>query len=92
MLNNEQWKDREKELLELKKQRKEISKKIHELQNALNQHGKHSVQKVRTDTACYKMFGKSLNELTKEEYKQYYNARQRINRQKRKEKLLKTSK
>ena len=87
MLNNEQWKDREQELLELKKQRAEISRKIHELQNLLRQHGKCNGQKTRTNTAVYKMFGKKLNELTKEEYKQYYNARQKINRRKRKEKV-----
>lgn len=31
------------------------------------------------------MFGKTLKELTEEEYREYYNTRQRANRQKRKE-------
>lgn len=94
MLNNEQWKAKEKEIAELEKQlkeldkqRKEIARKIHTLKVGLNQHNKlHKEQKVQTNTEVYKMFGKSLKELTKEEYKVYYNARQRINRQKRKEK------
>lgn len=92
MLNNEQWKAKEKEVAELEKQRrelkeqlKEISKKIHILKIDINQHNKsYKEQKVRTDTEVYKMFGKPLSKLTKEEYKEYYNARQRINRQKRK--------
>lgn len=92
MLNNEQWKAREKELAELEKQRrelkeqiKEISKKIHILKVDMNQHNKlHKEQ--RTNSAVYEMFGKPLKELTKEEYKVYYNARQKINRQKRKAK------
>lgn len=94
MLNNEQWKAKEKEIAELEKQlkeldeqRKAIAKKIHTIKVSLNQHNKsHKKQKVQTDTEVYKMFGKPLKELTKEEYKKYYNARQRINRQKRKEK------
>ena len=95
MLNREQWEEREKEIAELEKQLKELderrkatAKKIHNLKVGLNQHNKsHKEQKVRTDTETYKMFGKPLRELTKEEYREYYNARQRINRQKRKEKV-----
>ena len=94
MLNNEQWKEKEQEILELTKrlweldaERKEIANKIHAIKASLNQHNKlHKEQKVQTDTEVYKMFGKPLKELTKEEYKEYYNARQRANRQKRKEK------
>lgn len=94
MLNNEQWETKEKEIAELKKQlneldkqRKEITKKIHTLKVDINQHNKlHKEQKVQTNTEVYKMFGKPLKELTKEEYKVYYNARQKINRQKRKAK------
>ena len=92
MLNKKQWETREKELVELKQKReemkerkesvKEISKKIHYLQNAMNQHEKHKEQKVRTDTACYKMFGKPLKELTKEEYNLY---QRRTERRKRKQ-------
>lgn len=94
MLNNEQWKEKEQEILELTKQlweldeqRKEIARKIHIIKVGLNQHNKlHKEQKVQTNTEVYKMFGKPLKELTKEEYKVYYNARQKINRQKRKAK------
>lgn len=94
MLNKEQWEAKEKEVAELEKQlkeldkqRKEIARKIHTLKASMNQHNKlHKEQKVRTNTEVYKMFGKPLKELTKEEYKVYYNARQKINRQKRKEK------
>lgn len=94
MLNKKQWKAKEKEVAELEKQlkeldkqRKEVARKIHALKVGLNQHNKlHKEQKVQTNTEVYKMFGKPLKELTKEEYKVYYNARQRINRQKRKEK------
>lgn len=93
MLNQEQWEAREKEVLELTKQlweldaqREEIARKIHSIKVGLNQHNKlYKEQKVQTNTEVYKMFGKPLKELTKEEYKAYYNSRQRINRQKRKE-------
>lgn len=96
MLNNEQWKVREQEILELTKQlweldeqRKEVARKIHLIKNGLNQHNKfYKEQKMRTDTEVYKMFGKPLKELTKEEYRIYYNTRQKINRQKRKEKNI----
>lgn len=67
---------------ELREQIKEISKKIHKLQNARNQHEKHKEQKVRTDTATYQMFGKPLKELTKEEFAFYQS---RGERRKRKE-------
>lgn len=86
MLSNKEWEAKRKELEELEKQKKEIAKKIHILKVSLNQHGKHCDNKVRTDTEVYKMFGKKLKDLTPEEYKVYYNARQRINRQKRKAK------
>lgn len=67
------------------KQREKTSKKIHRLQIYIRQHEAHKERKIQTDTEVYRMFGKPLKELTKEEYKVYYNARQRINRQKRKE-------
>lgn len=71
---------------DLDRQKKELSKKIHIEQVKLNQHKKHQEgHKINTETEVYKMFNKQLKDLTKEEYKQYYNARQRINRQKRKE-------
>lgn len=96
MLNNEQWKAKEQEILELTKQlweldeqRKEVARKIHIIKIGLNQHSKYERKPIHTDTEVYKMFGKPLKELTKEEYKIYYNARQKINRQKRKEKIVK---
>ena len=95
MLNNEQWKEKEQEILELTRQlwkldeqRKEIARKIHIIKVGLNQHSKHNEHNIRTNTEVYKMFGKPLKELTKEEYKVYYNARQKINRQKRKENII----
>lgn len=96
MLNDRQWKAKEKELLKLQKQlkeldikRKEVADKIHLLKVGINQHNKkHKERVVKTDTEVYKMFGKPLRELTKEEYKVYYNARQRINRVKRKERMF----
>lgn len=95
MENNKQlWTVREEELKELEKKRKELkgrkeskeeikelSKKIHKLQNAINQHGKHKEQKVRTNTVAYKMFGKPLKELTKEEYAFYQSRGERRRRQ-----------
>lgn len=71
-----------KELENLKKDREKISKEIHSLSVKINQH--ENRKGINTDTEVYKMFGKPLKDLTKEEYKIYYNARQRINRQKRK--------
>lgn len=86
---DKQLKELERIREELYKQRKETAKKIHVIQIALNQHSKHKEHKTQTNTEVYKMFGKPLKELTKEEYKIYYNARQKINRQKRKEKQTK---
>lgn len=92
MMNNEQkWIEIEAEILnlqrqleEINKQRKEISKKIHVLKCGLNQHNKkHREKNTRTDTEVFAMFGKPLKELTKDEYRIYYNTRQKINRQKR---------
>ena len=74
----------EEQLKKLTEQKKELSKQIHSLQVELNNHKKYAPKGIKTDTEVYKMFGKSLNELTKEEYRIYYNARQRINRRKRK--------
>lgn len=69
-------------------QREKLSKRIHRLQIGIRQHNElHKERKIQTDTEVYRMFGKQLKELTKEEYKEYYNARQRANRQKRKEQI-----
>jgi len=81
----------EQEIFYTKKQLKEISKRKHVLKIEINAQEKRQEErkknpKVNTNTEAYKMFGKPLKELTKEEYRVYYNARQKINRQKRKEK------
>ena len=83
---SEYWEAKEKKLEELIEQKKEIAKQIHLLKVELNNHKNYMPKGIRTDTEVYKMFGKPLNELTKEEYRIYYNARQKINRQKRKNK------
>lgn len=86
MKTQDQWKAMEDELAELKELRTEISKRIHSLSVSIAQHKK-CLQNPpdKTDTIAYQMFGKRLRDLTMEEYRIYYNARQRINRAKRKE-------
>ena len=81
----------EQEIFYTKKQLKEISNRKHALKIGINAQQKRQEErknnpKVNTNTEAYKMFGKPLKELTKDEYKVYYNARQKINRQKRREK------
>lgn len=81
----------EQEIFYNKKQLKETLNRIHALKIGIQAQEKRQEErknnpKVNTNTEAYKMFGKPLKELTKEEYKIYYNARQKINRQKRKEK------
>lgn len=86
MLNNEKWEQKNKELLELQELKKIISKKIHLLKCSLRQHEKQQQQTTnnKQNSIAFKMFGKRLKDLTAEEYKAYYNARQKINREKRK--------
>ena len=95
MLNKVQWEARAEELVNLEKQlakldeqRKKTAKKIYYLRHSLNQHNKHQNRQINTSTEVYKMFGKPLKELTKEEYNMYYNERQKIRRQKLKEKKV----
>lgn len=95
MLNKVQWEARAEELVNLEKQlakldeqRKKTAKKIYYLRYSLNQHNKHQNRQINTSTEVYKMFGKPLKELTKEEYNMYYNERQKIRRQKLKEKKV----
>ena len=86
MKTQEQWKAMEDELAELKELRTEISKRIHSLSVSIAQHKKCEKNPPdKTSTIAYQMFGKRLKDLTTEEYRIYYNARQRINRAKRKE-------
>ena len=86
MYSTKLWEAKKEELAALEKQREEISKRIHLLKVEIRQHEKrHSKHKVNTNTEVYKMFGKPLKDLTEEERKIYYNARQQINRQKRKQ-------
>jgi hypothetical protein len=90
MYSAEYWETVAEEITILKRQREELSKRIHNLQVRLNNHNKlNKEHKTRTDTEVYQMFGKSLKELSQEEYRIYYNARQKINRQKRKERKKK---
>ena len=80
----------EQEIFYNKKQLKEVSNRLHALKIGIQAQTKRQIErknnpKVNTNTEAYKMFGKPLKELTKEEYRVYYNTRQKINRQKRKE-------
>lgn len=86
MKTQEQWEEREKELEELVELRKVISSRIHELKVRIAQHKKQMANPPdKTDTLAYQMFGKRMKDFTAEEYKAYYNARQRVNRPKRKQ-------
>lgn len=87
MYNAEHWEEVKREIEELEEQKREITKRIHLLKVGLNQHGKHTDHKARTNTTVYEMFGKPLKALSKEEYKEYNRVMQRANRQKRKEKM-----
>lgn len=79
-------KELKEKIKEYEDKKKDLSKQIHLTEVGIRQHNnKHKEHKTNTDTEVYKMFGKPLKELTEEEYRKYYNARQRINRQKRKE-------
>lgn len=90
MKTQEQWKEREQELEELVELRTAISSRIHELKVRIAQHKKQmATPPDKTDTIAYQMFGKRLRDLTTEEYRIYYNARQRINRQNRKQGVYK---
>lgn len=90
MKTQEQWEEREKELEELVELRKVISSRIHELKVRIAQHKKQMANPPdKTDTIAYQMFGKRMRDLTVEEYRQYYNARQRINRANRKNGIYK---
>ena len=88
--NDNFWKAREEELAELIKQKelvdeekRKLGKKIEDVQRSLKQHYKRNLKE--TETEVYKMFGKeSLNDLTDEERKAYYTARQRVCRAKQK--------
>lgn len=96
MLTKAEWKAKEKELEKLKAERDalkvkttEVSKRIHILSVDIAAYKKRveAPTKIRTDTIVYQMFGKQLKDLTPDEYRIYYNARQRINRAIRKEDL-----
>lgn len=74
------------QLKALKAERDELSKQLHSLSVRCRQHKQYQRKPPHTDTLVYTMFGKQLKDLTKEEYRIYYNACQRINRAKRKQK------
>jgi hypothetical protein len=95
MLTQAEWQARENELEALKAERKalkarnaEISKRIQVLSIDIAAYKKRQENPtpIRTDTFAYQMFGKQLKDLTQDECRIYYAARQRINRAKRKEK------
>ena len=81
----QEWELRQQELEELVQLRTEISERIHRLQQVIRQHQK-AIQAPpdKTNTFAFQMFGKQCKDLTAEEHKIYYNARQRENRAKRK--------
>ena len=90
MKTEQQWKEREQELEELVELRKVISSRIHELKVRIAQHKKQMASPPnKTNTIAYQMFGKRLRDLTAEEYRIYYNTRQRINRKNRKNGIYK---
>ena len=87
MKTPEEWKEIEQERDELKAVRKSISKRIHLLNMRLAQRSRtENKPKDKTNTIAYQMFGRRLRDLTPEERRLYYNARQRINSKKRKQK------
>ena len=96
MLTPEQWQARENELKALKAERKalkarnaEISKRIQVLSIDIWAYKKRQENPtpIRTDTFAYQMFGKQLKDLTPDECRAYYAARQKMNRAKRKEQI-----
>lgn len=95
MLTQAEWQAKEKELEQLKAQRnemktqlKEISKKIHILSTSIRDHNSYKPHTYDySNSIVYLMFGKRLKDLTADEHRIYYAARQRINRSKRKEKM-----
>ena len=90
MKTEQEWKVKEQELNELVKQRRSISKRIHELRVHIAQHKKKVENPPdKTNTLAYQMFGKRYRDLTAEEHKIYYSARQRINRANRKQGIYK---
>ena len=92
MKTEREWQEIEVQVQELIAQRKEISKKIHVLKASIYQRkhrGKQTGGKDYTKTVAWQMFGKRLKDLTKEEYREYYNARQKIARENRKNGIYK---
>lgn len=83
----EEWKEIEQERDELKAVRRAISKRIHLLNMRLAQRNRTKINPPdKTNTIAYQMFGKRLRDLTPDERRLYYNARQRINSKRRKQK------
>ena len=101
MLTQAEWKAKEKEVAKLEAEREElnakicelkakrdmVTKEIHTLTVRIRAYKKRveNPKPINTNTFAYQMFGKRLKDLTPDEYRIYYNARQRINRIKRKE-------
>ena len=87
MKTPEEWKALEQERDELKALRNEMSKRIHLLSMRIAQHKNHVKNNApnKINTIAYKMFGKQLKDLTPDECRQYYSARQRAKRERRKQ-------
>lgn len=83
----------EEEIFNNKKQLKEISKKAHALKIGINAQAKRQEERknnprVNTNTAVYKMFGKPLKELTREELNLYQSRKERKKRKQEAEKPI----
>ena len=86
MKNNEYWQSLENELIILKNQRDELSRKIHLMSVELRQHkGTLINRKIDTSSLCYQMYGKRQKDLTPEQLKEYNRIMQRNRRAKKKE-------
>lgn len=83
MKTQAEWDAMKEELEELKELRAEISERIHVLNVRIAHHRKTMANPPdKTNTIAYQMFGKRLKDLTPDEYRIYYNARQRARREK----------
>ena len=89
MKTEQEWQEIEAQVQQLVKQRKELSKTIHALKARICQHKRSKSKKDHTKTIAWQMFGKRLKDLTAEEYREYYNARQKIARENRKNGIYK---
>lgn len=83
----------EQEIFNNKKQLKEFLKRVHTLEIGIKAQAKRQEERknnpiVNTDTAVYKMFGKPLKELTREELNLYQSRKERKKRKQEAEQLI----